>query len=59
MKKTDDPLAEGPPAGGLGVGIPGMRERMRQLGGRLQIQSDAQGTSVIATVPVGPKTERP
>ena len=59
MKKTDDPLAEGPPAGGLGVGIPGMRERMRQLGGQLQIQSDAQGTSVIATVPVGPKTERP
>jgi len=59
MKKTDDPLAEGPPAGGLGVGIPGMRERMRQLGGQLQIQSNAQGTSVIATVPVGPKTERP
>jgi PAS domain S-box-containing protein len=59
MKKTDNPLAEGPPAGGLGVGIPGMRERMRQLGGQLQIQSDAQGTCVVATVPVGPKTERP
>jgi signal transduction histidine kinase len=56
MKKTDDPLAEGPPVGALGVGIPGMRERMRQLGGQLQIQSDAQGTCVIATVPMGPKT---
>ena len=35
----------------LGMGIFGMRERMRQLGGRLEIQSDCHGTLVIATVP--------
>jgi signal transduction histidine kinase len=37
--------------GGHGLGIPGMKERMRQLGGRLEIQSDEHGTSVIATAP--------
>lgn len=35
----------------LGVGIPGMRQRLRQLGGRLQIESTHQGTTVIAVVP--------
>jgi signal transduction histidine kinase len=35
----------------LGVGIAGMRERMRQLGGRLEIQSTRAGTSVVAVVP--------
>jgi signal transduction histidine kinase len=41
------------------VGIPGMRERMRQLGGRLKIESDAQGTSVIAIVPLDQQTTQP
>jgi PAS domain S-box-containing protein len=36
----------------LGVGIPGMRERMRQLGGGLEIESSSEGTIVTATVPV-------
>jgi PAS domain S-box-containing protein len=36
----------------LGVGIPGMRERLRQLGGRLWIRSTARGTIVLARVPV-------
>jgi len=32
----------------LGVGIPGMRERMAQLGGYLDIESDSHGTTVRA-----------
>jgi two-component system NarL family sensor kinase len=34
----------------LGVGIPGMRERMAQLGGRLEIESGPAGTTVRATI---------
>ena len=40
-------------AAGLGVGIQGMRERMRQLGGRLEITADSeQGTVVTAVLPI-------
>ena len=35
----------------IGVGILGMKERMRQLGGRLQIESPDGGTLVRATLP--------
>jgi signal transduction histidine kinase len=35
-----------------GVGIRGMRERLRQLGGTLEIRSDAKGTAVTAHLPV-------
>ena len=35
-----------------GVGLRGMRERLRQLGGTLQIQSNGHGTRVIAVLPV-------
>ena len=35
-----------------GVGIRGMRERLRQLGGTLEIQSDGNGTAVTAHLPV-------
>ncbi len=35
-----------------GVGIQGMRERVRQLGGRFDIRSGQVGTSVIATLPL-------
>lgn len=35
-----------------GVGIAGMRERVRLLGGRLDIQSGAGGTAICALVPV-------
>jgi PAS domain S-box-containing protein len=36
----------------LGVGILGMRQRLRQLDGFLQIDSGPQGTTVTATVPI-------
>jgi PAS domain S-box-containing protein len=35
-----------------GVGIQGMRERVRQLGGHLKIRSGTNGTTVSATLPV-------
>jgi len=35
-----------------GVGIRGMRERLRQLGGSLEINSNVRGTVVIARLPV-------
>jgi two-component system, NarL family, sensor kinase len=34
-----------------GVGLQGMRERIRQLGGQFEIRSTAKGTSVIAKFP--------
>jgi PAS domain S-box-containing protein len=37
---------------GLGVGIYGMRERVKQLGGELQIDSGKQGTTVRASLPI-------
>ena len=41
-------------AGRAGVGIRGMRERIRQLGGTLEIgsQRDGRGTTVIARLPI-------
>lgn len=36
----------------VGVGIAGMRERLKELGGCLDIQSDATGTVLKASVPV-------
>jgi PAS domain S-box-containing protein len=37
----------------LGVGLRGMEERMRQLGGGLELLSSPRGTTVVASVPVG------
>jgi PAS domain S-box-containing protein len=39
--------------GGLGIGVRGMNERMRQLGGRLELASNDRGTTVTAMVPAG------
>jgi signal transduction histidine kinase len=36
----------------LGVGLAGMRERVEQLGGRLEIHSGSQGTQISVTVPL-------
>jgi signal transduction histidine kinase len=38
--------------GSTGVGIAGMRERVRELAGQLQIESTSGGTRVIVTLPV-------
>jgi PAS domain S-box-containing protein len=37
----------------LGVGIPGMRERIRQLGGQFEIVSGSKGTTLTASVSLG------
>jgi signal transduction histidine kinase len=47
--KVDAGNGQGPR---LGVGILGMRERMKQLGGKLDIESLPSGTTVRATIPV-------
>ena len=44
-------LASGDASLRMGVGIAGMRERIRQLGGRLEILTGAQGTTVTASLP--------
>ena len=41
-------------SGRAGVGIAGMRERARQLGGSLELESTPRGTTVRATVPFPP-----
>jgi signal transduction histidine kinase len=49
------PLAKQPAfssSGRLGVGFRGMRERIAQLGGNLEIQSDGNGTAVVASLPL-------
>ncbi len=40
----------------LGVGLRGMEERMRQLGGGLELLSSPRGTTVIASVPIEART---
>jgi len=39
-------------SGRAGIGFGGMRERLRQLGGSLEIQSEGRGTTVIAKVKI-------
>jgi len=39
-------------AGEAGVGVAGIRERMRELGGSLEIRSDRAGTTVVVCIPV-------
>ena len=43
-------------SGRIGVGFRGMRERVRQLGGTLEIRSDNAGTAVTATLPLAEST---
>jgi PAS domain S-box-containing protein len=47
--------------GKAGVGIRGMRERIRQLGGSLEISSPANGTGtvLVALLPVGRRPNKP
>jgi signal transduction histidine kinase len=39
-------------SGYLGVGLTGMRERLRELGGRMEVHSDATGTLIVAVLPI-------
>ncbi len=40
----------------FGVGLSGMRQRLRHVGGHLEIVSSSQGTTVTAVVPLGGQT---
>ena len=35
----------------VGIGLAGMRERMRELGGQLEVESSASGTLISVTIP--------
>jgi signal transduction histidine kinase len=48
---SPDKLAAAAGPGTAGVGLRGMRERVRGFGGELEILSDAKGTSVQAVIP--------
>jgi signal transduction histidine kinase len=37
---------------GIGVGLAGMRERVRELGGRFDVQSSPVGTSISVSLPL-------
>jgi PAS domain S-box-containing protein len=52
---TERPAFAGAPT--LGVGIPGMRERIRQLGGQLEVEFSNEGTRVHASLPTEAFTE--
>jgi PAS domain S-box-containing protein len=39
-------------AAGVGVGLGGMKQRVRELGGHLTVESDGNGTCIIATLPL-------
>lgn len=53
---SPDVLTQLPAGGGaIGVGVVGMRERLHQLGGVLDIQSSEHGTVVRASVPIASK----
>ncbi len=44
---------------GSGVGLAGMRERVREVGGSLVLLSGSSGTSVIITIPILPSKHEP
>jgi hypothetical protein len=39
---------------GGGVGLMSMRERARELGGKVQIESSSTGTAIRVTIPIPP-----
>ena len=41
------------PASGIGVGIHSMQERVKSIGGQLEIDSLSHGTTVGVTIPLG------
>jgi PAS domain S-box-containing protein len=55
-KETQASLASGKLSG---VGLRGMHERLRQMGGQLDVQSNGTGTAILATLPVEVIVPRP
>jgi signal transduction histidine kinase len=45
-------------SGPTGVGLAGMRERIAELGGQLEIDSDSHGTQILVTLPLGNPTSQ-
>ena len=50
--RANMPRGEGDPPFDFGVGIPSMQERMKLIGGRLDIESTSYGTTVRAAIPL-------
>jgi PAS domain S-box-containing protein len=50
--RSEESFASAEEIAKLGVGIPGMRQRLRQLGGQLEVESSEQGTTITASVPL-------
>ena len=46
----------GKSSAGLGVGLTGMRERVHELGGRFNLDSDGNGTVVTVILPIQPRS---
>jgi len=42
---------------GAGIGLAGLSERLRELGGRIEVESDASGTLIRAAIAVSRSTE--
>ena len=55
LPQTDTPPLDSAPA--LSVGLAGMRERMRQIGGSVVVESGHTGTHVRASLPCTPAME--
>ena len=55
--RSDASPARGPAQ--VGVGLSGMRVRIEQLGGNLDVTSNATGTRVMATIPLTTPASRP
>jgi signal transduction histidine kinase len=53
LEVTDDGVGFDP-AQGLGVGLSGMRERMKRLGGDAELSTTPAGTTLVVTVPRSP-----
>jgi two-component system, NarL family, sensor kinase len=43
----------------VGVGLSGMKERVRELGGDFKIESDSTGTSIVVKLPLTTQAESP